>query len=112
MVEKRMRLSVMFSVLSLLASGNIYAGCFEMVEVGDPGFEVIEKCGEPQRREREEIKRSTAIEVLRGHESSRQTPHQPLLQERWYYDTSLNAATVIHLEDGGVTEKGRLLREE
>jgi hypothetical protein len=112
MVEKLMRMSVVLGVISLLASGNIYAGCFELVEVGDPGFTVIEKCGEPQRREREELKRTKSVEVLRGQESTRQIPHQPIVRERWYYDTSLNAATVIHLEDNGVTEKGRLLREE
>jgi hypothetical protein len=71
---------------------------------------VIEKCGEPQRREREERKRSSTIEVLSGGEVTQQRPQQPLLLERWYYDTSLNAASVIYLEDGGVTKKERLIR--
>ena len=96
----------------LLGYGEVVAaGCIELVELGDPGFMVIEKCGEPQRREREEHKRTTSIEVISGSERGAQRPHQPLLLERWYYDTSMNAATVIHLEDGGVTKKERLIRQ-
>ena len=95
----------LFTSLSALA-----AGCLEVVELGEPGFRVIEKCGEPVRREREERRRKDSVEVVVGGETTRQRPHQPLLLERWYYDTSINAATVIHLEDGGVIKKERLLR--
>lgn len=107
-----MKLLAIPLVLMVAYTGAACASCFDAVEVGEPGFVVIEKCGEPQRREREERKRSTAVEVLRGSEVGKQTPHQPLLLERWYYDTSLNSATVIHLEDGGVSNKERLLREQ
>ncbi len=89
----------------------VFAGCIDQVEIGEPGFVVIEKCGEPQRREREERKRHSSIEVLSGSESTQQRPHQPVLLERWFYDTSLNAASVIYLEDGGVTKKERLIRQ-
>lgn len=92
-------------------TGVAYAGCFDLVEVGDPGYVVIERCGEPLRREREESARATSVEVLRGSEMAAQRPLQPLLLERWYYDTSLNAATVISLEDRSVIKKERLLRE-
>ncbi len=107
-----MRLPVVLCAFFLSYTGEAYAGCFDAVQVGDPGFVVIEKCGEPQRREREERSRTTSIEVLRGSDVGRQQPLQPLLLERWYYDSSLNAATVIQLEDGGVAKKGRLIREE
>jgi hypothetical protein len=107
-----MRWRVTLFVLTATLSGTACADCFSAVQVGDPGFVVIEKCGGPQRREREERKRTTAVEVVSGSEIKTQLPRQPLLLERWYYDTSLNAATVIHLEDGGVTTKGRLIREE
>ncbi len=103
---------MVFSVLTLGYGGVFAAECIDLVELGEPGFTVIEKCGEPQRREREERKRTGSIEVLSGSESTRQRPQQPLRLERWYYDTSLNAATVIHLEDGGVVKKERLLRQE
>lgn len=88
------------------------AGCIEKVEVGEPGFQVIEKCGAPQRREREEHKRSATVEVVVGSELTQQRPQQPLVLERWYYDSSINAVTVIYLEDGGVVRKERLLRQE
>jgi hypothetical protein len=101
-----------FCVFTVISSGAAYADCFSAVQVGDPGFVVTEKCGAPQRREREERTRTSAVEVVSGSEINAQLPHQPLLLERWYYDTSPNAATVIHLEDGGVTKKGRLIREE
>ena len=107
-----MRLPVLLSILLLGLSNRLYAGCFEAVELGEPGSAVLEKCGEPQRREREEQQHTSSVEVWRGSEKANQTPHQPLLLERWYYDTSLNAATVIHLQDGGVTKKERLLRQE
>jgi hypothetical protein len=81
------------------------------VEEGDPGYLVIEKCGEPQRRDRKE-RAARPIELVRGDEISAQRPVNRLVVERWYYDTSLNAATVLHLEDGGVTKKERLVREK
>jgi hypothetical protein len=98
--------------ITLSITGTAYADCFDAVQVGEPGFMVIEKCGEPQRREREEHARTTSVEVVRGSEAVAQRPVQLLLVERWYYDSSLNAATAISLEDGGVTKKERLLREE
>jgi hypothetical protein len=107
-----MRCSVPLFVLTVSFCGAADADCLSAVQVGDPGFVVIEKCGAPQRREREERSRTSPVEMVSGSEVKKQLPHQPLLLERWYYDTSLNAATVIHLEDGGVTTKGRLIREE
>ncbi len=95
--------------LFLALGANAQADCFESVELGDPAYLVIEKCGEPQRRDRKE-RASRPVEVLRGNEVSRQRPVNRLVIERWYYDSSLNAATVIHLEDGGVTDKQRLER--
>jgi hypothetical protein len=108
--RESMRWSVVLVVMSAVAGGTAGADCLEQVEIGDPGFVVIEKCGQPQRREREELPRSKAVELVRGSGVSAQLPQQPLLLERWYYDTSLNAATVVHLEDGGVMKKERLLR--
>ena len=102
--------TLVFSVLTLTSLPVLSGGCLELVELGEPGFQVIEKCGEPIRREREERRRSESVEVVSGSETSRKQPHHPLLLERWYYDTSINAATVIHLEDGGVIKKERLLR--
>ena len=93
-----------------LLSANAWGGCLEKVSEGEPGFIVIEKCGEPVRREREEHPRTESVELVTDSESSRQLPQQPKVVERWYYDTSLNAATVIHLEDGGVVKKERLER--
>jgi hypothetical protein len=97
--------------LGAVFSATASADCLDAVQIGDPGFVVIEKCGEPQRREREEHSRVTAVEIVRGSAIAAQLPLQPLLLERWYYDASLNAATVVYLEDGGVTKKERLLRE-
>ncbi|MCW8917212.1 MAG: DUF2845 domain-containing protein [Gammaproteobacteria bacterium] len=105
-----MRWSIVLTVLSA-ASGAASADCLTAVQLGDPAFVVIEKCGEPQRREREERSRTNAVEMVRGGEVTAQLPRQPLLLERWYYETSLNAATVIHLEDSGVVKKERLRRE-
>ena len=109
-VEIAMFRAVVFSLAAFASCQSASAGCLELVELGEPGFQVIEKCGEPIRREREERKRTSSVEVVAGNETTRQQPHQPLLLERWYYDTSINAATVIHLEDGGVIKKERLLR--
>jgi hypothetical protein len=111
-LEESMKYRVALLMLLSVPVGSLYAGCIDMVEIGDPGFVVIEKCGEPVRREREELKRTSTVEVVRGSDAGQQRPQQPLLIERWYYDTSLNAATVIHLEDGGVSKKGRLIRQE
>lgn len=107
-----MRWSAVLVVTGVISSGAAGADCLAKVEIGDPGFVVIEKCGEPQRREREEHSRSSAVEMVRGSEVGAQLPLQPLRLERWYYETSLNAATVIHLEDGGVVKKEHLRREE
>jgi len=107
-----MRGSLVWCAVVISATGNASADCFEKIAVGDPSFIVIEECGPPQRLEREERVRTTPIEVLRGAEAMAQLPQRPRLLERWYYDTSLNAATVIYLEDGGVTNKARLLRQE
>ncbi|MEN8170670.1 MAG: DUF2845 domain-containing protein [Pseudomonadota bacterium] len=106
-----MRQIVILFTITLGFTGFAYADCFDAVQVGDPGFVVIEKCGEPQRRERDEYARSSSVEVVRGGEVGTQRPVQPLLIERWYYDTSLNAATAISLEDGGVSKKKRLIRK-
>ena len=107
-----MRSVVILYAITLSFTGTAYADCFDTVQVGEPGFMVIEKCGEPQRREREERVRTTSVEIVRGSEVGTQRPVQPLLVERWYYDTSLNSATAISLEDGGVTKKERLTREQ
>lgn len=106
-----MRPLAMLCVMSLGYSTTLFADCFEAVSVGDPGFVVIEKCGEPQRRESQE-KSPDRIELLRGSEKSSVSPAQPRIIEKWYYDTSLNAATVFQLEDRGVIKKERLRREE
>lgn len=106
-----MRFPVILLVMASGVSATAHADCFTSVQLGDPGFVVIEKCGTPERREGEELSRSRAVEMVRGSEIQAQLPLQPLRLERWYYDTSLNAATVVHLEDGGVTKKERLLRE-
>lgn len=105
-----MRWFVVLLVLTASCAGTAFADCFSAVQLGDPGYVVVEKCGEPQRREHEERSRRTTVEVVRGGDVNAQLPLQPLRLERWYYDTSLNAATVVHLEDGGVTKKERLLR--
>ncbi len=107
-----MRVIATLCVMALSYSVGAFADCFEAVRVGDPGFMVIEKCGEPQRREYTEKASGKRVELLRGSEQSSVSPVQPLIIEKWYYNTSLNAATVFHLEDRGVTKKERLLREE
>ena len=107
-----MRHLVTLCVLTLGYSGQLLADCFDAVQVGDPGFMVIEKCGEPQRREYEEKTSGKRVEILRGSEKSSVSPQQPRIIEKWYYDTSLNAATVFHLEDRGVTKKEQLRRKE
>jgi hypothetical protein len=105
-----MRWPAVLLVMSASCTGTAFADCFSAVQLGEPGYVVIEKCGEPQRREYEERSRRIPVEVVRGSDVNAQLPLQPLRLERWYYDTSLNAATVIHLEDGGVAHKERLLR--
>jgi hypothetical protein len=105
-----MRYDGLVLVAALSLSGAVFADCYEQVQVGDPSFIVIEKCGEPERRE-EEVRRSASIEVVRGSEVSSQRPQQPMVIENWYYNTSLNAATVIRFQDGGVTQKEQLVRE-
>lgn len=107
-----MRVFAALCVMIFSYSASAFADCFEAVEVGDPGFMVLEKCGEPQRREYEEKTSGKRVEILRGSEKSSVSPQQPLIIEKWYYDTSLNAATVFHLEDRGVIKKERLRREE
>lgn len=97
--------------IPLLASNDAAAGCLEVVDVGDPSYLVVEKCGKPQRRERDEMQPTKRVEVLRGTDSTAAIPSGSRVVERWYYDSSLNAVTVIHLEDGGVTAKERLQRE-
>ncbi len=106
-----MRRLVVLCVMSLGYSTALFADCFDTVAVGDPGFVVIEKCGEPQRREYQE-KSPEKVELLRGSEKSSVSPAQPRIIEKWYYDTSLNAATLFQLEDRGVIKKERLRREE
>lgn len=107
-----MRRAVTLCVIALGYSTSTLADCFESVQVGDPGFVVIEKCGEPLRREYEEKASVKKVEVIRGSEPSSVRPLQPHIIEKWYYDSSLNAATLFHLEDRGVIKKERLLREE
>lgn len=107
-----MRVKFVAPLMALLLSATAHAGCFDTVQVGEPGFVVIEKCGQPQRREREERPATKRVEMVRGTERASVKPLQPQVLESWYYDTSLNTATVIHLEDGGVTHKERLIREE
>ena len=107
-----MRRVVTLCVIALGYSTTAFADCFDAVQVGDPGFVVIEKCGEPLRREREERASVKRVEVIRGSEQSNVRPLHPQIIEKWYYDSSLNAATVYHLEDRGVIKKERLLREE
>jgi hypothetical protein len=107
-----MRRFVFLCVITFGYSPALFADCFDAVQVGDPGFVVIEKCGEPQRREREEKSATKRVELIRGSEKSSVRPVQPRIIEKWYYDASLNAATVFHLEDRGVSKKERLLREE
>lgn len=87
------------------------AGCLEPVVVGDPVFVVVEKCGSPERRERYEESHTKPVEVLRGNTSLREYPVPPKVTEKWYYDTTLDAATVITIEDSGVTRKERLTRQ-
>lgn len=98
--------------LALLVSLSAYADCFEMVEVGEQAATVIEKCGEPQRRDSKEVHGKRTVEVVRGDTVGREAVARPLYVEKWYYDSSLNRATVIHLEDGGVSKKERLVRGE
>jgi hypothetical protein len=99
-------------ILALSAGGTAGAACLDAVEIGEPGYMVIEKCGEPQRREREEYIPTKKVEVIRGTSRIEERPVPPIVIEKWYYDTSLNAATVIHLQDNGVTRKERLIRGE
>lgn len=96
--------------MALLASSSVYADCYELIEVGEPASMVIEKCGEPQRRDSKEVYGQRSIEVVRGDTVGREAVVRPLSVEKWYYDSSLNRATVIHLEDGGVSKKERLVR--
>lgn len=107
-----MRVKLIAPTMTLLLSATAYAGCIDAVQVGDPGFVVIEKCGQPQRREREEHPVTKRVEVVRGTARTTVKPLQPRVIESWYYEASLNTATVIRLEDGGVTHKERLIREE
>ena len=68
-------LRVMIFSAAVFASSHVQgADCLALVELGEPGFQVIEKCGEPLRREREERRRSVRCRVrcVRYCESSRQ----------------------------------------
>lgn len=99
-------------VLVFSAAGSASAECLDVIEIGEPGYMVIEKCGEPQRRDREEYIPTKKVEVIRGTNRNDERPVPPIVIEKWYYDTSLNAATVIHMKDGGVTKKQRMIRGE
>ena len=107
-----MRRLVTLCVLALGYSTTTLADCFEAVQMSDPEFVVLEKCGEPLRRERQEKTSVKRVEVIRGSERSSVRPLQPQIIEKWYYDSSLNAATLFHLENRRVIKKERLLREE
>ncbi len=84
--------------------------CYDKVEIGDPVHYVIEHCGEPVRSERDIYSPAQPVEVIRGAETVQHSPAQPQRMEKWYYDTSLNKATLIEIQDGGVIDKRRLER--
>lgn len=105
------RLAFLTTTLFFFTPVSAGQSCFDKVEIGDPMQFVIERCGEPVRRERDIYLPSQSVEVIRGSDTLRRHPVQPQRMEKWYYDTSLDRATLIEILDGGVLNKSRLKRE-
>jgi len=96
-------------LISLPASAE--EGCYDKVQIGDPVRVVIEQCGEPVWRERQEHSPGKSVEIIRGVDSLRTHPVQPQLMEKWYYDTTPDSSTLIEIQDSGVLSKQRLERK-
>jgi hypothetical protein len=110
-MEPGMKQFSLFTLITLATAPAFSGeGCYEKVEVGDPVQYVIERCGEPVRRERDFSTPGKRIEVIRGSKTLSSHPVQPQQMEKWYYDTSLNTVTLIEIQDGGVLSKRRLER--
>jgi len=98
---------LIFTALPALAE----EGCYDKVEVGDTVQLVIERCGEPKWRERKVQSPGRSVEVIRGTNTFSSRPVQPLVTEKWYYDTNRDRSTLIEIQDGGVISKQRLERK-
>lgn len=108
-----MKKLVASAVLALLALPAVAEEqCFGKVEVGDSVSRVLERCGEPVRREQKVTKAEGGVQIIRGLDSLHTQPLNPKVLERWYYDTGLDMATVIDIVDGGVSRVRRLVREK
>jgi hypothetical protein len=103
---------VAVAIVGALTIMPVIAGetCYDKVEVGDPVQHVIERCGEPVRRERERHTPGKPVELIRGSDTLKSYPLQPQRLEKWYYETTRDKATVIEIQDGGVLGKKRLER--
>jgi hypothetical protein len=106
-----MRRLFILSVFALLSAPTAAVQCYGKVEVGDTVSQVVNRCGEPVRRERK-VAQSEGVQVIRGLDSLHSKPLNPQVMEKWYYDTNLNEATVIEILDGGVISVRRLVREK
>ena len=84
--------------------------CYGKVEVGDSVAQLRDRCGEPMRRERKATGAAGGVQVIRGMDSFQTRPLNPEIMEKWYYDTSLDEATVVEVIDGRVDSVRKLLR--
>jgi hypothetical protein len=107
-----MKRATVLAIMSLIALPLSAAeDCLDRLEMGDPVQRVIERCGEPEHRERDMQAPGKSVEIIRGTDTLRSHPVQPQVTEKWYYDVSADRATVIEILDGGVVGMRRLQRE-
>ncbi len=106
------RLIVVTAIMLLALPAVAEEQCYGKVEIGDAVSQILERCGQPVRRERKVTGVAGGVQVIRGLDSLHTKPLNPQRMEKWYYDTSMDKATVVEILDGEVVSVRRLVREK